>query len=51
MPVCKINDAVSKVTVSSKTSEEREIDAFLDNVKKKKVSNELRQKARGETST
>ena len=47
-PVCKINDAVSKVTVSSKTSEERGMDAFLDNVNKKKVSDEIRQRKREE---
>ena len=45
-PVCKINDAVSKVTVSSKTSEERGMDAFLDNANKKKVSDEIRQRKR-----
>ncbi|PKK64058.1 hypothetical protein RhiirC2_788006 [Rhizophagus irregularis] len=35
-PICKINDAVSKLPVSSKTSEKREIDTFLNNVNKKK---------------
>ncbi|RIA99372.1 hypothetical protein C1645_811618 [Glomus cerebriforme] len=37
-PVCKINDVVSKATVSSKTSEKRGIDTFLNNVNKKSSS-------------
>lgn len=47
-PVCKINDVISKVPVSSKTSEERGIDAFLDNVNKKKVSDEIRKRKKEE---
>jgi hypothetical protein len=43
--VCKANDVVSEVLpeVNSKSSEEREVDAFLDDAYKKSVSDGIRQ--------
>ncbi len=43
-PICKINNVISKILISFKTLKKREIDAFLDNMNKKKISNEIRQR-------
>ncbi|CAB4440921.1 unnamed protein product [Rhizophagus irregularis] len=58
-PVCETNDVVSEVRLSidnpvpasSKSSENRKTDAFLDEVNKKNVSDSIRQRNREKSCT